>query len=148
VIAVSQGEGDSSDGGSSTHEATPRSELLVSSDGSSYAAPSVGLVPDVWITRARCPLTKSMRVKRAIKRRQAYTGLKPYNVDPIDNAIACVRRLWAIACARCHCVDCDVRRNRNLQKRLKYKASKLYSLDPRKPRLLRSYKGPFDLATA
>ena len=43
VIALWQGEGASSDGGSSTHEAAPRSELLVSSDGSSYAAPSAGL---------------------------------------------------------------------------------------------------------
>ncbi len=51
VIDLSQGEGASSDGGSSPHEATPRSELLVSSDGSSYAAPSAGLVPD---TRIAC----------------------------------------------------------------------------------------------
>jgi hypothetical protein len=85
VIAVSQGEGDSSDGGSSTHEATPRSELLVSSDGSSYAAPSAGLVPGVWIARARCPcvLTESIRVKRAIKRRQKDMSLKLYNFDPM-----------------------------------------------------------------
>ena len=112
VIAMSQCEGASSDGGSSPHEATARSVLLVSSDGSSYAAPSAGHVPD---TRVACV---------------------------IDNAIACVRCHCAIACARCHCVDCDVRRNRNLQQRLKYTASKLYSLDPRRPRLLRSYKGP------
>ena len=51
VIALWQGEGASSDGGSSTHEAAPRSELLVSSDGSSYAAPSAGLAPD---TRIAC----------------------------------------------------------------------------------------------
>jgi hypothetical protein len=41
----------SSDGGSSPHEAAARSEFLVSSDGSSYAAPSVGLAPD---TRIAC----------------------------------------------------------------------------------------------
>jgi hypothetical protein len=51
VIDLSQGEGASSDRGSSPHEATARSELLVSSDGSSYAAPSDGLVPD---TRIAC----------------------------------------------------------------------------------------------
>ena len=39
----------SSDGDSSPHEAAARSELLVSSDGSSYAAPPVGLVPDTLI---------------------------------------------------------------------------------------------------
>jgi hypothetical protein len=84
VIAVSQGEGDSSDGGSPTHEATPRSELLVSSDGSSYAAPSVGLAPDVWIARARPGvLTESMRVKKNTGGRQAYMRLKLYNFDPM-----------------------------------------------------------------
>ncbi len=65
VIDLSQGEGASSDGGSSPHEATARSELLVSSDGSSYAAPSAGLVPD---TRIACVS---------------------------DNAIACARRQCA-----------------------------------------------------
>ncbi len=56
----------SSDGGSSPHEAAARSEFLVSSDGSSYAAPSVGLAPD---TRIACVS---------------------------DNAIACARRQCAI----------------------------------------------------
>ena len=65
VIALWQGEGASSDGGSPPHEATPRSELLVSSDGSSYAAPSAGLAPD---TRIACVS---------------------------DNAIACARRKCA-----------------------------------------------------
>jgi hypothetical protein len=51
VIALWQGEGASSDGGSPPHDATPHSELLVSSDGSSYAAPSAGLAPD---TRIAC----------------------------------------------------------------------------------------------
>jgi hypothetical protein len=112
VIAMSQGEGASSDGGSSPHEATARSVLLVSSDRSSYAAPSAGHVPD---TRLACVS---------------------------DNAIACAKCHCAIACARCQCVDCEFRRYRNLQQRLKYKASKLYNLDPKRPRLLRSYKGP------
>jgi hypothetical protein len=67
VIALSQGEGASSDGGSSTHEATPRSELLVSSDGSSYAAPSAGLVPDTRIAcvndkGSACARSKRMRI--------------------------------------------------------------------------------------
>ncbi len=65
VIALWQGEGASSDGGSPPHDATPHSELLVSSDGSSYAAPSAGLAPD---TRIACVS---------------------------DNAIACARRKCA-----------------------------------------------------
>jgi hypothetical protein len=107
VIALWQGEGASSDGGSSPHEATPRSER------SSYAAPSAGHVRD---TRIACVS---------------------------DNAVACPCRL---------CRNCNDRNERwytecrrvksNLSNRLRCKASKLFNLNPRMPRLLRSYEGP------
>jgi hypothetical protein len=64
VIALSQGEDASSDGGSSPHEATARSVLLVSSDGSSYASPFAGLVPDTRIAGVSDNATACARCKR------------------------------------------------------------------------------------
>jgi hypothetical protein len=115
VIALWQGEGASSDGGSSPHMATPRSELLVSSDGSSYAAPSAGLVPD---TRIACVS---------------------------DNAIACACSRCArdsIGFARCKKRYKDnLRVSRNLRRRLAYSAAVLDNFDPMAPRLLWRYQG-------
>jgi hypothetical protein len=113
VIALWQGEGASSDGGPSPHEATARSVLLVSSDGSSYAAPSAGLVRDARIACVS------------------------------DNAVDCACRL----CRNCNdrnerwYTEC-CRVKRNLSRRLRCKASKLFNLNPKMPRLLRSYEGP------
>jgi hypothetical protein len=116
VIALSQGEGASSDGGSSPHEATARSVLLVSSDGSSYAAPSAGLVPD---TRIACVS---------------------------DNAIVrarcqCVRDCNCPARVSKRLTEC-MRVRSNLRRLLKYSATMLDNFDPMSPRLLQSYKGP------
>ncbi len=91
VIALSQGEGASSDGGSSPHEATARSVLLVSSDGSSYAAPSAGLVPD---TRIACVSDNAIAFSS-----DGSSYAAPSAGLVLDTRIACVSDK-ASACAR------------------------------------------------
>jgi hypothetical protein len=171
VIALWQGEGASSDGGSSPHEATPRSELLVSSDGSSYAAPSAGSAPDTRIARvsdnaiacARCQrardrnyrfvrqkigparvskqYTKCCRVKKTLQRRIKDMDTKIYNLDPMAHRNERFSRKKICSEQAKKQYTECCRVKISLQRRLNYWDAKLYNFDPMAPRLLRSYKG-------